>query len=429
MVRSPSKPFSATFADYQPTLAALVRRDAATVKALQQIFYAAEDRPTLEELTSLVRFRQAVAQRTNKDSPLSPLIVETVALWLFRGLHFRPGPLWDTAQWLALQFLVGNHSSSPTRTSPQPHRNNQSNRNPRHLDELTRFLVGTATELSVTIMALHPLWWELRALIIFHTRRICDQAQTVAHAIAAGAGCIEHGVRGTAGLCNAAVARTGAWVVRQQQQHHHHHQLEKEQQEPKPKQQKRKRQHSSSSRLPSSHHELSSADQMSHFATAARRATMQARTTTVDCVDTLLHYSDAGLEQAQQAHYFVNTPPWMQAAGVVTAASVGAVVVVGEGISHATRTVLSTTAAVTADVVAQRYGTTAGQAVRDGTAAVGNAWLAVRAALTLVSPATAVAKHGCKQHLRQCQTLASRTEDTVDTVASDALFENAWGDF
>jgi hypothetical protein len=99
-------------------------------------------------------------------------------------------------------------------------------------------------------------------------------------------------------------------------------------------------------------------------------------------------------------------PPWVEAVAQVGVAGVGAVVVVGETVVTATRQVVVTAADVAADVVEHAYGATAGQSVRDCSETVGNLWLTMQSGLTLVSPLAwtrVVARHGCKQHLRQTQ--------------------------
>jgi hypothetical protein len=106
-----------------------------------------------------------------------------------------------------------------------------------------------------------------------------------------------------------------------------------------------------------------------------------------------------------QSHHHI--PPWLQAAGDVGAASLGALTIVGETAVNATRRVWATTAETCATVVERKYQSKrAGQSIRETSQIVENIYLTVQTSTKLISPhtwTTVIAKQRCKQHVREHQ--------------------------
>ena len=362
--------------DYEDDLAVILNNDLLSISSLKEIYEAGHPSPpTPDVLQSLARLRQGTQL---KDSEVSHDIVETVALYLTQGLSFRPRPALDKERCMSLAFLVNDESVD--------------------LEALVLFLSRTITDVPHGLEHDNPHWWELRAHVSAEIYQICNRANSVACTIAQGASHVETGLHTSTGWVCSSVRKTGRWVKKHTPQ-----------------------------AMPT-RKDRGQVVQLI-YTNAARRTSFNARENTRKCMDSLLDVSGAGIAKAQSG-FSTNKmlPPWAEAVGQVGMAGLGAVVIVGEAVVTSTTKVVQTTAKVTADVVEHAHGPTAGESVRDCTETVGNTWLTVQSALTLTSPTAwtrVVAKHGCKQHLREQQNLRRNgTEAKLDTE-TEALFDHA----
>eukprot|EP00977_Amphora_coffeiformis_P012742 scaffold3226_cov160-Amphora_coffeaeformis.AAC.3 len=370
-----------SFEEYlEDDLAIIVNNDEDILTVLKAIYDAGHSNPPAPDvLLSLARIRQATE---TKDSEVPHDSVETVALYLSKGLMFLPRPVLDKERSMSLAFLVNDEVVD--------------------LEALALFLSKTTTDLPPGLKRDDPIWWELRAHVSDEIYKICSHASVVASAIAQGALSLESGLQTSTGWVCSSVRRTGRWV----QAH--------------------------TPEVIPARKDRAQVVQLT-YTNAARRASLNARENTRKCMDSLLYVSGAGIARA---HAGLSTaqklPPWAEAAGQVGMAGLGAFVIVGEATVTSTRKVVQTTAKVTADVIEHKYGPTAGQSLRDCTETIGNAWLTVQSALTLTSPTAwtrVVAKHGCKQHLREQQNLRRNGTEAPTDTETEALFDHAFKHF
>ena len=146
------------------------------------------------------------------------------------------------------------------------------------------------------------------------------------------------------------------------------------------------------------------------YSDAAKRASEGARETTFQTVTGIRDASARGLNMV--ARKFENSklaeslPPEgrevMKAVGKVGMATIGAAAVVGEAIVETSRAVMEKTACVTADVVKHKYGTSAGQVVKDAGDTATNVFRAVANVAMLEGSVVAKAamKNSGKNHVR-----------------------------
>ena len=367
--------------DLEDDLAIIVNNDEQTMSALEQIHDIGHPNPpALYVLKSLARFRQATQGKEKSEVPQDS--VESVALYLAKGLRFLPRPVLDKERSLSLAFLVNDESID--------------------LEALVLFLSKTTADIPRGLKPDDPIWWELRAHVADEIYKICSRASLVASAISQAAWTLESGLQTSTGWVCSSVRRTGGWVQ---------------------------------SRTPQIIPTKKDRDQVVQltYTNAARRVSSNARENTRKCMDSLLDASGAGIARAQAGLSTAQRlPPWAEAAGQVGMAGLGAFVIIGEATVTSTRKVVQTTAKVTADVIEHKYGPTAGQSLRDCSETIGNAWLTVQSALTLTSPTAwtrVVAKHSCKQHLREQQNLRRSAKEAATDTETEALFDHALAHF
>ena len=112
------------------------------------------------------------------------------------------------------------------------------------------------------------------------------------------------------------------------------------------------------------------------------------------------------------------------AAGQVGMASLGAIAIVGEAVLQSTRQVAKQTAVVMANVVQHRYGSSAGQAVRDAADTTGNIICTMANVAVFQGRALTkmVAKTTGKNHL-----LGKLDDTDIPSVKEDSVITNEFG--
>lgn len=175
------------------------------------------------------------------------------------------------------------------------------------------------------------------------------------------------------------------------------------------------------------------------YTDAAKRATASVRESTQACVTVARGVSSRGL-QAAATHFqqegmgekLVPHPEHrtvLTAAGHVGMASLGAAAIVGEALFDSTRAIAQKTTHVTADVVQHKYGTSAGQLVRDASDTAGNILRTIAQVATLDGMVLGkiVAKDTGKMHFVETQNTATSVRETDAPSASLELTQDSDG--
>jgi hypothetical protein len=173
------------------------------------------------------------------------------------------------------------------------------------------------------------------------------------------------------------------------------------------------------------------------YSDAAKRASEGARETTLQTVTGIRDASARGLNMAtrkfENSKLAENLPPEgrevMKAVGKVGMAAIGAAAVVGEAMVETSRSVMEKTACVTADVVKHKYGTSAGQVVKDAGETATNVFRAVAHVAMLESSVVAKAamNDSGKNHVMDEICNAKKSLRFLEQQACDLMQETIKG--